>query len=273
MHSGYDETGVVVSQPDLRSQFDPERRQLPPSPHKKQSKFSLVIALVILVGAAGGLAVAYKGRAAAQEETKEAKAATKAALKRAADAERDSTAILGKLANAEKKLAISEAKRDVVEEVVKQKQVVANELESKLKDLLGEGEGEVSKDANGRLTLKLVDKILFSSGKAELTKSGLRVMARVGKALAEMDDKQVWVQGHTDKVPLKKNNEEFPSNWELSAARALSVVHFLQDVSKVDPGRLAAAAFSSYRPVSRRRKAKNRRIEIVLFPLDVKLRR
>jgi len=57
----------------------------------------------------------------------------------------------------------------------------------------------------------------------------------------------------------------FTTNWELSAARALTVVHYLQDDAKLDPTRLAAVAFSQYRPVSKNR-AKNRRIEIVLYP-------
>jgi chemotaxis protein MotB len=58
---------------------------------------------------------------------------------------------------------------------------------------------------------------------------------------------------------------EFVTNWELSAARALTVVHYLQDESKLEPARLAAVAFGQYRPVSKN-KAKNRRIEIVLYP-------
>ena len=57
----------------------------------------------------------------------------------------------------------------------------------------------------------------------------------------------------------------FATNWELSSARALTVVHYLQEQAKVDPRRLAAVAFSQYRPASRA-KAKNRRIEIVLYP-------
>jgi chemotaxis protein MotB len=57
----------------------------------------------------------------------------------------------------------------------------------------------------------------------------------------------------------------FVTNWELSAARALTVVHYLQDEAKLDPTRLAAVAFGQYRPVSKV-KAKNRRIEIVLYP-------
>ncbi len=280
MPQRYDETGVAVSHPGQQSQFGQQVPTPNLSPPEGKSKL-VVVAVVLLIGSAlGGLALAYSVSTGAKKETKKATAATVIALKRAAVAERDMNAAVARLAElearlakSEKSLAISEGERASAEEVVKQKQEVADELESKLKNLLSEGEGEVLKGANGRLTLKLVDKILFKSGKAELTKSGLRVMARVGKALATMDDKQVWVQGHTDNVPLKKDNALFPSNWELSAARALSVVHFLQDESKVAPARLAAAAFSSYRPVSRRRKAKNRRIEIVLFPREVKLKR
>ena len=59
---------------------------------------------------------------------------------------------------------------------------------------------------------------------------------------------------------------KFITNWELSAARALQVVHYLQDKAKIDPTRLAALAFGQYRPVSRSNKAANRRIEIVLYP-------
>jgi chemotaxis protein MotB len=105
-----------------------------------------------------------------------------------------------------------------------------------------------------------------------------------------MSDKQIWVQGHTDDQPivqppapktppLKKGQKppaapaappgpKFATNWELSAARALTVVHYFQDTSKIDPSRLAALAFGQYRPVSSN-KAYNRRIEIVLYPKPI----
>ena len=81
-------------------------------------------------------------------------------------------------------------------------------------------------------------------------------------------DKQIWVQGHTDATPIRPSAgapPRFASNWELSSARALTVVHYLQDEAKVDPRRLAAVAFGEHRPAARA-KAKNRRIEIVLYP-------
>lgn len=178
-------------------------------------------------------------------------------------------------------------------------------LQDKLAEAVGKA-GEVT-TADGAVKLELVDQILFPTGEADLTDSGREVLAKVGKALKEIEDKQIWVQGHTDDQPIyvKKPKPEpvkpapkakkgakapakaapkdapkdakekpgdgsdavlaFVTNWELSAARALTVVHYLQDEAKLDPTRLAAVAFSQYRPVSKNR-AKNRRIEIVLAP-------
>lgn len=187
-------------------------------------------------------------------------------------------------------------------------------LQAKLAAAVGQS-GEVT-TADGAVRLELIDQILFPLGEADLTPSGRDVLAKVGAALKEIGDKQIWVQGHTDDQPIlprkpkpappepKKNGKPgapgaktakvdpkakadpkakvdpkaaakeedtndavlpFVTNWELSAARALTVVHFLQDEAKLEPTRLAAVAFGQYRPVSRT-KAKNRRIEIVLYP-------
>jgi chemotaxis protein MotB len=176
----------------------------------------------------------------------------------------------------------------------------ASALQTKLAEAVG-GNGEVT-TADGAVKLELVDQILFPTGEADLTPSGKDVLGKVGAALKEIGDKQIWVQGHTDDQPIfakkpkppapepvkakpakgKKDKAPakpdpkakpetndavlpFVTNWELSAARALTVVHYLQDEAKLDPTRLAAVAFGEYRPVSKT-KAKNRRIEIVLYP-------
>lgn len=169
-------------------------------------------------------------------------------------------------------------------------------LEKKLAEAVGKA-GEVT-TADGAVRLELVDQILFPVGEAELSPTGRDVLSKVGAALKDVESKQIWVQGHTDDQPImlkqpkpappeknkkpgkhdkaaknakpeppKKNDAvlAFVTNWELSAARALTVVHYLQDESKIDPTRLAAVAFGQYRPVGRER-AKNRRIEIVLYP-------
>jgi chemotaxis protein MotB len=149
-------------------------------------------------------------------------------------------------------------------------QQAADELAAQLEDIITSDQGELVRQDGGKLSLKLMDKVLFRSGEAQLTDSGMEVLRAVGEALNNYPDKQVWVQGHTDDVPLSKiTRTVFASNWELSATRALNVVHFLQDQVMLDPSRLAAVAFGEYRPVSLRKKARNRRIEIVLAPKQV----
>lgn len=150
-------------------------------------------------------------------------------------------------------------------EALEAKAAAIDKLQQKLQSLVSVDQGEVVTDGDS-ISLQLVDKVLFKLGEADLTPQGLKVLEQVGAALNEFPDKQVFVQGHTDDVPIKKDNGVFASNWELSATRALNVVHYLQDTAKVDPSRLAAVAFSEYRPVSKTKKAKNRRIEIVLYP-------
>jgi len=125
--------------------------------------------------------------------------------------------------------------------------------------------GEVSEN-NQEISLQLVDKVLFRVGEAELTEKGEKVLQKLGALLKEIPDRQIWVQGHTDDTPLSDSNQAFATNWELSAARALTVVHYLEDVSEVDARRLAAVAFGQHRPVSKNNRGKNRRIEIVLYP-------
>ena len=153
----------------------------------------------------------------------------------------------------------------------------AEALQKKLTDVVGKF-GDVTTE-DGMVRVELIDKILFPVGEADLTDNGREVLAQVGAALKDIEDKQVWVQGHTDDSPIvirKPKKGEAPpepndavlpfvTNWELSAARALTVVHYLQDEAKIDPSRLAAVAFGQYRPSSKS-KAKNRRIEIVLYP-------
>jgi chemotaxis protein MotB len=175
---------------------------------------------------------------------------------------------------------------------VDKKMAEADALQKKLQGAIDKNSGSVSAEGD-EIHLKLVDKVLFAVGDDQLTDNGKKVLDKVVAALKEFPDKQIWVQGHTDDQPIfvppvkkdpkdkkvkgkEKEKEKvepgpvrFITNWELSAARALNVVHYLQDTAKVDPTRLAALAFGQYRPVSRTNKAANRRIEIVLYPKRV----
>jgi chemotaxis protein MotB len=145
--------------------------------------------------------------------------------------------------------------------------------------LLGEMNEEIKKgeisvtQLKDKLSVNLVEKILFDSGSAEIKKDGKKVLERVAEILKKVSDKQVRVEGHTDNVPIgTRLQERFPSNWELSAARATTVARYLQDKG-IDPKLLSACGYSEYRPVTPNdtdeAKAKNRRIEIALIPKDV----
>jgi chemotaxis protein MotB len=117
------------------------------------------------------------------------------------------------------------------------------------------------------LTVDVADKILFDSGKAALKADGQSVLKNVADALAK-NEKYIRVVGHTDNVPLSAG-AAYASNWELSAARATTVVRFLQEQGKLDPKRLMAAGRGEFAPVapndSPANKQKNRRIEITLL--------
>jgi chemotaxis protein MotB len=120
-------------------------------------------------------------------------------------------------------------------------------------------------DMKGRLTVKMKDKILFASGKTTIGPEGLAALAKVAETLSTVQGKVIRVEGHTDNVPTRGG--PFATNWELSTARALAVVRYLQQKG-VDPGMLAAAGYGEYQPIASNAtpegRSLNRRIEIVL---------
>lgn len=238
-------------------------------------------AIWMLLGTAVGAGAIYLAMRQ-QLDASEAKLAVltqrnKTALDDGAAAKQAAAAAVAELGDVKGKLAAAEeaiqAEKSSAAAALAAKETEAKSLETKLQKLLA-GQGEVTQNG-GAIKLEVVDKVLFSLGQSELSDRGKAVLGKVGAALAELPDKQIWVQGHTDDQPItpdKGVKPTFPSNWELASARALSVVHYLQDTAKIEPSRLAAVAFGQYRPLSRT-KAKNRRIEIVLYPkLDVKPR-
>ena len=123
-----------------------------------------------------------------------------------------------------------------------------------------------------QIRVDMVDEILFDSGEATLKPGGVAVLKKVGAVLAKVKDRPITVQGHTDNVPIRGAlTKRFPTNWELSSARATNVARFLQEQAGLDPTRLAAAAFSEYKPKAsndaEEGRHANRRIEILLGSL------
>jgi chemotaxis protein MotB len=119
-----------------------------------------------------------------------------------------------------------------------------------------------------QLSVRVLDRILFRSGSAEILSAGQAVLEKLAGVFTASDD-HIRVEGHTDIVPIGTMlQEKYPTNWELSTARASSVVRYFETVQKIDPLRLEAVGFSKYHPVAQgdtpEALQRNRRVEIVL---------
>lgn len=146
------------------------------------------------------------------------------------------------------------------------------------KELLQEMKGEIAKgqvtitELKGKLTLDVVDKILFDSGESAVKEEGLAVLKRVVEILKNVKDKNIRVEGHTDNVKIiGRLAKKYPTNWDLSYARAINVTKYLQQEG-IDPKVLSATAFGEYQPIADNStpegRAKNRRIAIILLPKE-----
>jgi chemotaxis protein MotB len=155
-----------------------------------------------------------------------------------------------------------------------QEQKVSSSYESlleKMKSEISQGQVAIS-ERKGKLTVTMVDSILFDAGKAEVKKGGIEILGKVVSILKDMSDKSIRIEGHTDTMQISRASaQRYPTNWELSAARAVNVARFLQDQG-IDPGNLSAVAYGEWKPVATNDtaegKAKNRRIEIILVPKE-----
>lgn len=119
-----------------------------------------------------------------------------------------------------------------------------------------------------RMVVELPDNVLFDSGQSELKPEGETTLLEVGAVLREIDGRQFQIAGHTDNVPIR--SRRFPSNWELSTARAVVVARFLVEQGGIVSDRISAAGYADTQPIETNDtepgRARNRRIEIVLMP-------
>ena len=145
------------------------------------------------------------------------------------------------------------------------------EIESNLKAQIANKDVRIQ-EIEGKLMVTFVDKILFDSGSVKIKPEGQEVILRLAESFKNNTDQMIVVQGHTDDVKIGGALlSRFPTNWELSAARATAVVRFLQEKGEIEPERLTASGFSYYKPVasneSEEGRKQNRRIEIMLMPV------
>ena len=143
-------------------------------------------------------------------------------------------------------------------------------IETSLKDQIAAQEIEVV-EADDTLKVIFIDKILFDSGSVDINVRGKESLMIMAGSLKDAQNQEILVEGHTDDVPLSAAlRKRFPSNWELSTARAAAVARFLHQAGGIKPQKLSARGYSFYRPVASNETEKgrrqNRRIEIILAP-------
>jgi chemotaxis protein MotB len=143
---------------------------------------------------------------------------------------------------------------------------MSKSLEDEMRADLESKDVTISK-LQGKLTVNILDRVMFDSGEAILKPAGASVMLKIAQLLAAHPTLKIHVIGHTDNVPIRSR---FASNWELSTARALAAVHFLTEKAGVDPRRVGAVGYGEYRPIADNStpegRAKNRRIAITILP-------
>jgi chemotaxis protein MotB len=111
-----------------------------------------------------------------------------------------------------------------------------------------------------------MDELLFASGSADIKESSMPALDSLARVLRELPN-DVRVEGHTDNVPI--SSAQYPSNWHLSVARAVSIAYYLIQVHSLNPEKVAAVGFAEYQPLvpndSDVHRAQNRRVDIVIL--------
>jgi chemotaxis protein MotB len=192
----------------------------------------------------------------AQAELAEQKAATAKALA-------DAGMLRDKLAASEDRAQTLEKEKEAVEKT-------HQNLEDEMRTALESKDVTISQ-LQGKLTVNILDRILFDSGEAELKPDGATVLLKVAGILAQHTNLLIHVVGHTDNVPIRPGaRTRFASNWELSTARATAAVRFLAEKAGIEPRRLGAVGYGEFRPVAdngtAEGRARNRRIAIIILP-------
>jgi chemotaxis protein MotB len=258
--------------------------------------------LALLVGAlVGGIAVGAIVRpivlpdsriAESKKVAEEAGSAAASAKTHAEGLQKELDGMTAKKKEVEQRLAVAQKAETKLADTAAETEKKTKDLDAQQKKLAGALRGMANVVIDGEALRVTINTGLLFVKDDVLSDRGKQIVERVGSALKDMSDKGATVEGHTDDTPLpvpakpagpppgppKKGAKpapppppagpppRFPTNWELSAGRAVAVVRHLQEASKLDPLRLSAAGYGQYRPISRRDKTANRRIEIVLSP-------
>lgn len=180
----------------------------------------------------------------------------------------DSKAIL-----AQKNLELEERNSRLIEleNMLNRKDSIVNALKDKVADALGqfENDGLSVELKNGKVYVRLEEKLLFKTGKWDVDPKGKKALAKLAAVLEQNPDISIMIEGHTDDVPFN-GKSQIKDNWDLSVKRATSIVKILLDGTGIDPKRLTASGRGPYFPVdpakTKEARQKNRRTEIILTP-------
>ncbi|MUU78593.1 OmpA/MotB family protein [Winogradskyella endarachnes] len=158
-----------------------------------------------------------------------------------------------------------------LENVIASKDAAMNNLKDAISKALTnfEGKGLTVEQRNGKVYISMENKLLFESGSWYVGAQGKQAVKQLGNVLAENPEISVLIEGHTDNVPYK-GNEQLSGNWDLSAKRATAIVNILRENEAINPENLTAAGRGEFAPIASNEttagKAKNRRIEVILTP-------
>jgi chemotaxis protein MotB len=178
--------------------------------------------------------------------------------------------LMGQIAEMENQIKEKEDALKEKNEVIDEMASTRKSIEDSLKDQIASKQVKLE-SLEGKLKITFVDKILFNSGSAKINQAGRQSLLSLADILKQEPDQLIVVEGHTDNVGVGKSLQNvYPTNWELSTARATAVVRFLQDKAEIQPERLSAVGYSYYKPIAdndtEEGRAQNRRIEIILVP-------
>ncbi len=191
--------------------------------------------------------------------------AVEAAQTASVQAQAEAHALRQKLTEAQTLLEQLQKEKDSAVQAVQTHQSLEDEMRAAL-----ESKDVTISKLQGKLTVNILDRVMFDSGEADLKPGGEAVLRKVAGLLEQHPGLKVHVIGHTDNVPIRASaRSRFPSNWELSTVRATAAVRFLTEKAGVDPRRVGAVGYGEFRPIADNSttegRAKNRRIAITIL--------
>lgn len=170
----------------------------------------------------------------------------------------------------EKELMERQKRVEELEQLVAEKDAHTKRLKESIRNaLLGFQSDELSVEIkNGKVYVSMSDKLMFKSGSTNVEDKGKEALKLLARVIRENEDFGILIEGHTDNVPIRTN--KFSDNWDLSVARATSMVRILADEHSIDPERLTASGKGEFSPKASNDtaegRAQNRRTEIILAP-------